>query len=295
MADRLGDDVLQIDARQVGAVSLWQPDTMDLRHDLVREAMERADAAGNERGYVAAATCVAAVLQELGRIPEMREMILVARERAERLQFPYGLLVLDCLEVPWLAMAGRFDEAEECLERLGRMAREVSMRQAEDAWGGALATLRLWQGRYAEIVPVMYAFEDGPLPVTPTLLTFLLRGGDVEEARTHAATHPLTVVPADWMAMLNWGCAAEAALGLGDRAIGAEVYAVLAPHAGRTISAGSGNAMGPVDAFLAHAAAVVGDRDLAARHADDALRLMDEWQIPLAVQWLHDQRDRHGF
>ena len=122
-----------------------------------------------------------------------------------------------------------------------------------------------------------------------------MRGGDQESARTHAATHPLTVVTPDWMAMLNWGCAAEAALGLGDRAVGAEVYSVLAPYAGRAISAGSGNAMGPVDAFLAHAAAAVGDVELAGRHADDALRLMDEWQIPLAAQWLRDQRDRYGF
>ena len=53
--------------------------------------------------------------------------------------------------------------------------------------------------------------------------------------------------------------------------------------------------MGPVDAFLALAAATVGDLDLAARHADDAERLMEEWQIPLAAQWLRDQRDRYGF
>ena len=53
--------------------------------------------------------------------------------------------------------------------------------------------------------------------------------------------------------------------------------------------------MGPVDAFLAHAAAAVGDLELAARHADDAQRLIDEWQIPLVAQWLRDQRDRYGF
>jgi hypothetical protein len=127
------------------------------------------------------------------------------------------------------------------------------------------------------------------------VLTFLLRAGEDATARSHAATHPLTIVPPDWMAMLNWGCAAEAALGLGDQAMGAAAYAVLAPYPGRTVCAGSGNAMGPVDAFLALAAATVGDLDLAARHADDAERLMEEWQIPLAAQWLRDQRDRHGF
>jgi ATP/maltotriose-dependent transcriptional regulator MalT len=295
MADRLGDDALRIEARQVGAVSIWQPDNAELRHDLAREAMELAEASGNERGYVAAATYLTIVLGELGRVAEMREMLEVARDRAERLQFPYGLLVLDSMEVAWLAMAGRFDEAEACIDRLGRLIQDVSMRQAEDAWAASVLALRLWQGRTAEVVPIMYAFEEGPIPVTPTVLTFLLRAGDDAAARSHAAAHPLTIVPPDWMAMLNWGCAAEAALGLADQAKGAAAYAVLAPYAGRTVCAGSGNAMGPVDAFLALAAATVGDLDLAARHADDAERLMEEWQIPLAAQWLRDQRDRHGF
>ena len=295
MADRLGDDALQIDARQVGSVALWQPDTTELRYDMAREAMERAEATGNERGYVAAATMVTAFLGELGRIAEMREMLAVARERAERLQFPYGLLVLDSLEVPWLAMAGRFDEAEVLLERLGRLVQEVSMRQAEDAWAGSLLTLRLWQQRTAEVVPVMHSFEDGPLPVTPILVFFLLWGGEEEAAKEHSRTHPLVLAPADWMAMLNWGCAAQASLGLGDPALAAEAYAALAPYAGRTICAGSGNSLGPVDSALAQAAAAVGDLELAGRHADDALRQIEEWQIPLAAQWLRGQRDRYQF
>ena len=50
-----------------------------------------------------------------------------------------------------------------------------------------------------------------------------------------------------------------------------------------------------MDAFLAHAAAAVGDLELAGAHADDALLLCEEWRIPLVAQWLRDQRDRFGF
>ena len=295
MADRLAVDDLQIDARQIGSVSLWQPDTAELRYDLAREAMERAEASGNERGYAAATALVTVVLGELGRIAEMWDMFAIARERAEKLQFPYGLLVLDSLEVPWLAMAGRADEAEERVERLGRLIQDMSMRHADDAWAGSMLTLRFWEGRTAEVVPIMQMFEGGPMPVTPILLHYLLKGGQEEAAREYAVTHPLGLGPTDWMAMLNWGCAAQAALGLADRAVAAEAYAALAPYAGRTICAGSGNSLGPVDAALAHAAAAVGDVELAARHADDALRLMEEWRIPLAAQWLRDQRERYGF
>jgi hypothetical protein len=169
------------------------------------------------------------------------------------------------------------------------------MRQTEDAVAGAVVTLRLWQGRPEEVAPVLFALEDGPLPTTSTLLVFLIRAGRVEEARAHAASHPVDLSGDDWFSMLNWACAAEAALGLGDKDLAAAAYARLAPYEGRVASAGSGNAMGPVDAFLAHAAAAVEDGGLAARHADRALALMEEWEIPLAAQWLRDQRVRYGF
>jgi hypothetical protein len=89
--------------------------------------------------------------------------------------------------------------------------------------------------------------------------------------------------------------AADVSLHLGDASLAADAYARLLPHAGTSCCAGSGNHTGPVDLFLALAAAAGGDRELAARHADDAERLCAEWQIPLAAQWLRDQRDRYSF
>ena len=171
----------------------------------------------------------------------------------------------------------------------------MSLPQTEDAVAGALITLRLWQGRGDEIASALLELEGGPIPITSTALVFLLRSGDVEGAKAHAAEHAVVLDEVDWFSMMNWACAAEAALGLGDAELAAAAYEKLAPYAGRVASAGSGNALGPVDAFLAHAAAAVGDRDLAGRHADDALLLMEEWQIPLAAQWLRDQRERYDF
>ena len=51
------------------------------------------------------------------------------------------------------------------------------------------------------------------------------------------------------------------------------------------MNAGSGLTLGPVDAFLALAAAAAGDRDAAARHADAAAALMEHWDIPLCGTW----------
>ena len=95
--------------------------------------------------------------------------------------------------------------------------------------------------------------------------------------------------------MLNWTAAAEAGLWLDDRSLASAAYERLAPYAGRSSCAGSGNANGPVDAFLAQAAAAVGERALATQHADRALELCEEWAIPLAAQWLREQRERFSF
>ena len=58
---------------------------------------------------------------------------------------------------------------------------------------------------------------------------------------------------------------------------------------------GSDLALGPVDAYLAMAAATVGERALAVKHADAALALAADWEIPLFADWLRETRAQHGF
>ena len=296
MARRIGDDDLLLDACQLAYVAVWRPSTARLRRDLVTEGMELAHRLGNERAYVVTTTLRAVVAGELGLVEEMWEHAVVARDWAQRLRLPYGLIVLDSLELPWLAMAGRFDECVRRMDDIVRLDQEMTLSQTEDATAGALMSLRLWQGRSLEVAPVLEQFaEHSVLPVTSTMLVFWLRAGELDRARAYAATHAVRVDDDDWFSMLNWCLAAEASLGLDDHAMASAAYDRLAHFAGYSCSAGSGNAMGPVDAYLAHAAAAVGEADLAARHAERALELCEEWQVPLAAQWLRDQRARYAF
>jgi DNA-binding SARP family transcriptional activator len=296
MARRIDDDGLLLDACQLAYVAIWRPSTAGFRRDLVTEGMELAHRLGNERAYVVTTTLRAVVAGELGLVGEMWEHAVVARDWAQRLRLPYGLIVLDSLELPWLAMAGDFDECVRRMDDIVRLDQEMTLSQTEDATAGALLSLRLWQGRSLEVAPVLERFaEHSVLPVTSTMLVFWLRAGEADRARQYAATHTVRVDDDDWFSMLNWCAAAEASLGLDDHAMASAAYDRLAPFSGHSCCAGSGNAMGPVDAFLAHAAAAVGEVELAGRHADRALELCEQWQIPLAAQWLRDQRDRHAF
>jgi hypothetical protein len=43
------------------------------------------------------------------------------------------------------------------------------------------------------------------------------------------------------------------------------------------------------------AAMATGEHERATRHADTAMELCAEWEIPLVAQWLRAQRDRGGF
>ena len=155
--------------------------------------------------------------------------------------------------------------------------------------------MRLWQGRGAEVADLIAAMEAGPFPSTSTVVSCLLRAGRPADAEQYYRTHVVDLAGDDWFSRLNWAMAAHAALAMDDREVAAQAYAKLAPLTGQSCCAGTGSAIGPADGFLALAAAAVGERELAARHAERALALMEAWQIPLAAQWLRDQRDHYSF
>jgi DNA-binding SARP family transcriptional activator len=295
MARRLHDDALLLDACQIAFSSLWRADTAEERLVLAEESLGLAGRLGNERAYVVSACLRAVVYAELGRPAEMFTAAELARREAERLRIPYGLLVIDNLLLPWLAMAGRFDECDATFERIKALDAQISLDQSEAATAGAFVVVATWRGDAGEAAAILQSMEGGPFPVTATVVSYLWRSGQEEQARAHYAAHPVDLSPEDWFSLLNWGMAADVSLHLADPALAADAYARLLPHAGASCCAGSGNHTGPVDLFLALAAAARGDRDLAARHADDAERLCAEWQVPLAAQWLREQRDRYSF
>jgi len=295
MARRLGDDALLLDACQIAFVSLWTCRTAPERLELATEALDLARRTGAERAFVVSACLRAVVLGELGRPAEMWDAVAEARVEAERQRTLYGLMVLDSLVLPWHAMAGRFELCLELIEQIRRLDSQISLEQSEDATAGAMISLSAWQGRSGETASMLVELAEGPLPLNATITAYFWRGGHEDRARAFHAEHPPRLDTDDWFSLLAWCNAAEVALHMGDAELGAATYDLLAPLAGRSCVAGSGNASGPVDAFLSMAAAATGEKAMATQHADDAEELCREWEIPLAAQWLRDQRDRYGF
>ena len=106
MAERLADDRLLLDANQIAFAALWNRHRAGAAGYATR-SMALARRLGEERAFVVSATLRTVVLGELGMVEEMWSALATARAEAERLRMPYGLIVLESLQVPWLAMAGR--------------------------------------------------------------------------------------------------------------------------------------------------------------------------------------------
>ena len=297
MARRLDDDALLVDACLTGFISLWRPDTAAERLALAAEASEVSERLGDGPRFVVAATLRAVALSELGRVEEMWQVEAGARSEAERLRIPYGLIVLDGLVVPWLAMAGRENDAREAMARMQHTSQRVVLFQLKEALLGAALSMEMWSGDVGALLPALLStHETTSLPVTSLLCQMMIRDGDPERARDFVTAHPIDLPGAmDWFSMLLIAAAAETALWVDDPDLGESTYAQLAPYVGTVVASGSSVAEGPVDAFLAMAACAAGEREAASRHADGAVALMEQWGIPRCAAWFDGVRERFGF
>jgi hypothetical protein len=144
-------------------------------------------------------------------------------------------------------------------------------------------------------VPVLQQFHQIVPIFAPSIAVYLWRAGEQDQARALHAEHGAPLDPLGSLSLLAWCHGAELALYLGDSALAADAYDRLAPLAGRSGCASSVLALGPVDAYLAMAAAATGERDLAVRHADDALALVESWGIPHFGAWFQGLRSTYGY
>ncbi len=296
MAAELDDPALRVEVMQIAAVALWTPATTHERIRLAEDSVRIARSIGRDRDTVLSLTLAAVAHAEAGQPELMREFADQALEEAQRLRLVYAELVLAGLLMPWLAMGGRTEECEQMLERVQRLHQQATIPQSEQAMMGAVFVYAVWRGSGPDVVePLLAMAESDALPLSAVVAALLCRVGRVDDAREYVRTHPIDLDHEDWFSMLAWCNAAEVAMYLEDPGLAADVLALLGPFAGHSCSGGSGNAAGPVDAYLAYAHAALGDTAAATAHADRAVALCEQWEIPLAAQRLRDQRDQFGF
>jgi DNA-binding SARP family transcriptional activator len=294
-AQELGDPGLVAWACAAAFIATWRPATIDQRWRMTRDALATVRDAGDETAQAHVGTLHAIAQEERGDIDGMRATIVEIRELAGRRRLAVPTMVLGLLEAPWLALEGRFAAAERTFTEALAMLSRSSMPQREEARAGELV-LTLAQGRAAEMVPWLTELADGsPLPLEGVLLLVMIYAGMVDEARARYEQRGLQEFTDDWQALMYMAIAIEVANACGLTELAARMYERMSPYAGRAVVAGSGVALGPVDTYLALAAATVGETALATRHAEDAQRLCERWRIPVAARWLREHRERNGY
>ena len=293
MARRLGDPDLLVVVLFGAGTALQAPGTEDERVALAAEAVAVAAGAGDLRAEAGARASLSIYLGEAGRPQEMWSELERARRLALRVRLSFPLMVLESMAVSWHLGAGDDQAALAAYSRYLEVAEQIEHPQRLDAAAGLALSFALWS---ADPVPlpeeVVVAMEHGPLPASATLALGLVRGESEERGLRWLRGHPPVLDHHTWFSRLEW-CSAGAMAALArDAELGARAYRLLAPHAGRTCVAGTGVASGPVDAYLALAAAAVGETATAARHADEAERLGREWGLTRFLDWLRGQRER---
>ncbi len=296
MARRVDDPRLLLDTLLAVPLSLWSPASADQRFELTGEAAELARELGDGIALATALALHASAASESGRVVGLLDLAAEAREQAVKERQLFAQLFLDGLEIPWLAMRGDWDRVHALIADMVVMHERVDVPQTGDALVGAFLMDLLWGKEPDALLAVVdQVAEVKVMPVEASVALILARGGRLDEARERLRSVGAELSPDWWFSLLTLGQAAEAAMLTGDPDLAAESYERLAPFAGRPAAGGSGTVIGVVDFFLAMAAHATGERDLATRHADDAVRLCTEWEIPLAASWFARVREEHGF
>ncbi|MBF4761755.1 DUF2791 family P-loop domain-containing protein [Nocardioides islandensis] len=291
-----GDTRLLAESLLAASVVWWQPDKLAERVSMLAECRRLAEAEGDAR-LAANARCLQASARcERGGIDgldeELAELTTVVRE----LRLYFAELITVCLAHSWAAMRGDAAAVAALWGRLTELDEQISLAHKQDTIRGAVFNVPLWNSASGFDEDLVAAFlGETAIPLATAAAALYLRHGLPDRAREMWASHTFDAETVNWYSPPYWAFAAEASLGLDDPATAALVYPRLRPLSGGCVMSGSNPAIGPVDAYLALAAAATGDTALATEHADRAVEQLRSWRVPQVEAWFLGLRDRHGF
>jgi hypothetical protein len=280
-ARTLADPVLLAESLSIAHHCVLGPEHAGRRRDLAAE-LTRASFRTGRRGDLLMGLLWQTIDAYLDGDPHAGRLLGELRgQLAERDHLAVGFVV-SAIDVMLAIRAGHFGAAEAlaaaCAER-GAAAGDAD----HDWWSAAqLVTIRWYQGRLAELLPALHDRVHSPDLSTvdnsaaAALAVAAALSGDRSTAASSLATlrgPGLAALPrsSSWLVTMNG--VIEAAGLLGDAALAAEAYEVLAPHADRPMMGGLGaTCFGAAHQALGVAALTTGQPDRAAGHLEAAVQ-----------------------
>jgi tetratricopeptide (TPR) repeat protein len=280
-ARRLGDRRVLAEALSLCHHALLTPRHTRLRLALAEELIAVASPAG--AGTLALlGLCWRTV--DLFQLGDARAVSALAelRRRADAVGCLSILYIAEAIEVMLLIRAGRLDEAEAQANRCYRLGEEVGDADALGYLGAHLVTIRLLQGRDAEMLEAVEQVSDSPTlnPVEfgfkATSAWLAARAGQPDKARViidRLTGSGLAALPESSTWLAGMFAIVEAARVLDDVDLARQAYDLLTPYAELPIMPSLAvTCLGSVQRVLGLAALTFGDLDRAAEHLDEAVQ-----------------------
>ncbi|MFT3871422.1 MAG: BTAD domain-containing putative transcriptional regulator [Nocardioides sp.] len=293
-ARRLGDPELLVEVLLAGYCTVWRRAANARQIVWSQEAIELAREHGFEREQVTATFLHRVARCTAGDLTGAYEELMGIADEAQRHRLYFVEMATRSLHSSLAVLKDDRAAIAADAARLMELDDLISVANKADAIQGALLYPLLFDDSPPPHTEAIGLLDVANVPVAAAVVMMFLRKGRPEEARAFWETIPQTPEADNWYAEAHQTTLAEIALGLGLRDLGAQVYEMLLPGRGGLVVAGSGPAYGPVEASLALAAAAAGEREIARAHADVALTLLEEWELPAAARLFVDLLDRHG-
>jgi DNA-binding SARP family transcriptional activator len=275
-----GDTSALAPALSARHVALWRPDRVEERLAVADEMIAAARESGDRHAELQAHNWRVTDLFELGEMTAWRE----ETARHARLAAELHLPSFEWYTPLWAAvdamLAGQLEDAEV----LRLEAEAAGLRAGDRNAVGSVAMVRFceqlqreaWDEGDIEFVADKIANSPAGIAYRGGYSWILAGLGESDRAReeihaTMALTHAFD---ANWLSLQAE--LAEASVLIGEATFAATLYDRLAPYAGRPVTAGRAVCnYGAVDRSLGGLAALLGRRDDAVRHLENAVRIND--------------------
>jgi DNA-binding CsgD family transcriptional regulator/tetratricopeptide (TPR) repeat protein len=285
MARRL-DDRVGLAGVLVG--SYWSLGATPLEEILamVTEARDIGDEVGDMELRAEAMSWRVPGFVALGDMEAARREAAAVLQNAERTAQPFMIHVAEHYESAIALCDGRLAHSEEHALRSHEWSRLLTGRDASGVYGIQMFSIRREQGRLDELAPVIRIVAGNDLrdgPWGPGLVALLAELGMESEAKRELARLAADGIEPFrrtlWLASLTY--LTDACAALGDVATAELVYPELEPFAETNILIGHlVSCYGAAGRYLGMLASVLGDRDRAETHFEQALALnrrMEAW------------------
>jgi DNA-binding CsgD family transcriptional regulator len=261
MARRLGDPATLAAVLFGRHLAIWGSERAEVageRLAIVTEAVGLAEQIGDHAMALRGRGLRRIDLLELGDVAGYDADLAAAERSADELRQLRYRWQLPLAHATRALLAGRFAQAEGLMEQGLALGRRAGDQAVGNYYTGVLATLRLMQGRFGELVeltrdaatrfPAMVVFQAAQA-------TALAEAGHADQARAEVerlAAGDLAAVPRDPAWSFSLACMALACYHLGEREIAVKLHGRLEPYADRNIVTGRVGAicLGPAAYFL---------------------------------------------